>query len=613
MPRPARVLLPLLLTACPAGSGGTDSTDATASGTGEASSGVATGSTSDSAPTSAPTDSGPVTSTDPGSGTGGTEPGTGTSGTSGPDTTTGVTATGDSTGTDASAGSTSDMTGPGSSSSGVMGECTPGAVEDCYSGPADTAGVGLCAAGQRSCDDGGVWGDCTGEVLPAAESCDSPGDEDCDGADPCNGDGGFVWSRTFGANLDESGMRVAFDGAGNLVLAARGKSAIDLGGGPLNAAGGTDLFLARFAPDGEHLWSKRFGDAADQFNDGFALAVDAAGEIALAGDFEGAIDFGGGPLVAQNVGDPFLVRFKPDGGHVWSKAFKTGSYAYPQAVAFDPAGNILLGGYFFVSLDLGGGVMNSAGMVDAFLSKFNADGVHQWSQRFGDANGQYVLGLVTDAASNVYAGGGFQGAVNFGNGPLVSAGGADVFLARFEPNGNAVWSKRFGDAQTQVLRDLAIDGKGRLSFGGEIQGSIDLGGGPIGGNSRGFIAQFDGAGKHLWSHAASDGQANVKGVAVDGLGSVLLTGEFSGASDFGGGALVSEGSSDVFLVKLGPGGQHVWSKRFGDFAGQYGLDTAGSAAGFVAVTGNFAGGINFGGGPVNSKGLTDGLLAVFEP
>ena len=608
MQRSARALLPLLLTACPAGSGGIDTTDGPASSTGGTSTGVATesatGSTTDSAPTSAPTDSG-VTGT--------------STGTSSPDTTsnntTDGTATSDSTGTGESASGT---TGPGSSSSsssstGQPGECTPGDVEDCYSGPAETLGVGQCAAGQRSCDGGGLWGACAGEVLPAAESCDSVGDEDCDGADPCNGDGGFVWSKTFGAALDESGMRVAFDGAGNLVLAAQGKSTIDFGGGPLIAAGGTDLFLARFAPDGKHLWSKRFGDAANQFNDGFALAVDAAGEIALAGDFEGTIDFGGGPMVAKNVGDPFLARFTSDGGHVWSKAFKTGSYAYPQAVAFDPAGHILLGGYFFVSLDLGGGVMNSAGMVDAFIGKFDADGVHQWSQRFGDANGQYVLGLVTDAASNVYAGGGFQGTLNLGNGPLVSAGNADVFLARFEANGNPVWSKRFGDAQNQVLRDLAIDGKGRLSFGGEMQGSTDFGGGPIGGNSRGFIAQFDGAGKHLWSHAASDGQAQVKGVAVDGLGSVLLTGEFSGASDFGGGALVSEGSSDLFLVKLGPAGQHVWSKRFGDFAGQFGLDTAGSAAGFVAVTGNFNGGINFGGGPINSKGLTDGLVVVFEP
>jgi len=603
--------MPMILAACSGDSGGTDATaatdatDSTANGSTAATSGASVDTAS--APTSAPTDGGPESSTGPGTTTeGSTGPGmsTGPGATDGTDT--GGSTEGSST-TDASAGTSG-------TSTGVVGECSPGEVVVCYSGPPGTAGVGLCAAGEQVCDGGGVLGPCEGEVLPAMESCDEVGDEDCDGFDPCGGDGAFVWSRTFGAAGEESGMRIAFDGAGNLVIAAQGTSSIDLGGGVLNSAGGHDLFLGRFSPDGEHLWSKRFGDGAQQFNDGFALAVDAAGEIAVAGDFEGTIDFGGGPLVAKNVGDPFLVRFTADGGHVWSKAFKTGSYAYPQGLAFDAAGALVLGGYFLVSLDLGGGVMNSAGLVDAFVGKFGPDGAHQWSQRFGDAQGQFVLGLVTDAANNIYVGGGYSGAINLGKGPLVSAGGTDVFLARLGPNGSAVWSKSFGDAKPQVLRDLAIDGKGRLSFGGDLQGQIDLGGGPIGdASSHSFIAQLDADGGHLWSHLVSDGQTNLRGVAVDGLGSVLLTGDFGGSNDFGGGKLVSEGGTDLYVVKLGPGGQHVWSQRFGDFQGQIGMDVAGSKTGFVAVTGSFAGGVDFGGGPVNSKGAKDGFLVAFGP
>jgi len=608
--RSARALLPLLVAACTGDSGTTVSTTGTTTGTTT----DGTGATTTTTPTTATTESVTTTTTPTGpdtttSTTPTTDPSdtlitdtTTTTGTTTTSTTSADTTT--TTGTTGAVDSTTDTTGAG---------CKPGDTLPCYSGPQDTQDVGLCEAGERTCD-GGVFGPCVGEVLPAAESCDTPGDDDCDGLDPCGGTGEFQWFKNFGGAGDELGVRLAFDGAGNLVLAARGTSSIDFGGGALQSAGAYDLFLARFDPAGKHLWSKRFGDGANQFDDGYALAVDPTGQIALAGDFQGTVDFGGGPLIAKNVGDPFLARFDPSGQHLWSKAFKTGSYAYPQALAFDPNGNLLIAGYFFVSLDLGGGTMNSAGTVDAFAAKFDPDGAHLWSQRFGDAQGQYVLGLAADPSGDLFLGGGFSGSIDLGKGPLMSAGDNDVFLARLDPAGNAVWSKRYGDAKSQVLRDLAIDGKGRLVLGGDLSGSIDLGGGPLGdASSHPFVAQLDGAGKHLWSRLVSTGGGNLRGLAVDGPGAVLLTGDFSGVGDFGGGNLVSAGGTDIYVVKLGQGGAHVWSRRFGDFAGQIGHDIDGSDAGFVAVTGSFTGGVNFGGGPVNSKGGNDGFLAVFGP
>lgn len=61
--------------------------------------------------------------------------------------------------------------------------CEPGATKDCYNGPSGTQGVGACVGGVSECSpDGSAWGPCEGEVVPAAETCSSIGDEDCDGA-----------------------------------------------------------------------------------------------------------------------------------------------------------------------------------------------------------------------------------------------------------------------------------------------------------------------------------------------------------------------------------------------------------------------------------------------
>ncbi|KFE72517.1 hypothetical protein DB31_0780 [Hyalangium minutum] len=103
--------------------------------------------------------------------------------------------------------------------------CTPGAYELCpYSGPAGTAGQGLCRAGRRQCNVLGTeWSACLGEVLPAAETCQRPFDEDCDGAvnegcscsdyqgQPCYG--GALWTR--GVGICRAGT-VACDLFGNV-------------------------------------------------------------------------------------------------------------------------------------------------------------------------------------------------------------------------------------------------------------------------------------------------------------------------------------------------------------------------------------------------------------
>lgn len=60
--------------------------------------------------------------------------------------------------------------------------CTPNVLDYCYTGPAGTLAVGLCAAGTHQCNAAGTaWGACTGQVLPATESCATGGDDDCDG------------------------------------------------------------------------------------------------------------------------------------------------------------------------------------------------------------------------------------------------------------------------------------------------------------------------------------------------------------------------------------------------------------------------------------------------
>jgi hypothetical protein len=508
-----------------------------------------------------------------------------------------------------------DTTSDTGSSTTAAQECTPDDTQPCYSGPPGTESVGLCAGGQRTCGPGGSWGDCVGEVVPASEDCDSPGDEDCDGVDACAVE--YPWSKSVGGIEWEHGRRVAIDAAGNVVMMvnASGKTAIDFGGGELPGMGGRDVSIVKFAPDGAHLWSKRFAVGVSFFATGWSIAVDDDGRIALVGDYDTTLDFGGGPIASLSDNDGFVAVFDPDGAHLWSTALRTGTFVQPLWAAFDGAGDLVVTGRFLGWIDLGGEPLQGLGDDDVFLVKFDAAGAHQWSIGFGDAGVQSGLGVVTDAAGDIYVGGSFEGVLDPGSGPLVSAGDEDIFLARFDPEGVAVWGKRWGGALEDRLFTLTIDGEGHLGFGGESYGGLDLGDGPLAPGLHQYVAEVDGDGAPQWSRRISPGQTGLQAVAYDGAGALFVTGGLYGdGNDFGGGPLVSQGQGDIFLVKLDGDGQHVWSRGFGDPKHQAPAAVAASATGVVAISGELSGAVDFGDGLHMVAGnFPQAFVAVFGP
>jgi len=65
-----------------------------------------------------------------------------------------------------------------------------------------------------------------------------------------------------------------------------------------------------------------------------------------------------------------------------------------------PNGDVIVAGEFFGSVDFGGGALNTAGNSDIAVARFDASGNHLWSKRFGDFNEQRVTGIAVDDSGN---------------------------------------------------------------------------------------------------------------------------------------------------------------------------------------------------------------------
>jgi len=435
--------------------------------------------------------------------------------------------------------------------------------------------------------------------------------------------GAHLWSYNFGGTGSTDSAittSVAVDGSGNVVVTGNFQGVAYLGGAPLVSSGGQDIFVAKYSATGVHLWSQRFGSTADDY--GYSVAVDSSGNIVVTGSFIGTVGFGGGSLISVGSGfsDIFIAKYSPTGSHLWSKRFGDTGNDRSGDITVDSNGNIVVTGAFVGTVDFGGGALTSvSGTNDVFVAKYTSAGAHVWSKSFGSTGDDRGNGVAVDSSGNVVVTGYFTYAVDFGGGALTSAGLKDIFLAKYSATGTHVWSQRFGGTSLESGNAVGIDNSGNIVMTGHFYGAVDFGGGPLSKPSAAdvFVAKYAPNGTHQWSKVfggtvASDNAVGMS-VAVEGSGNVVITGYFQGSADFGGGALTSVASQDMFLAKYASDGSHTWSRRFGGVSLDQGTAVAIDANKNIVTTGYFNYDVDFGGGVLTSTGGSDLFIAKFGP
>ncbi|HKW14050.1 MAG TPA: FlgD immunoglobulin-like domain containing protein [Candidatus Krumholzibacteria bacterium] len=423
-----------------------------------------------------------------------------------------------------------------------------------------------------------------------------------------------VWSQKYGGVNSQGFGAVAADASGNLYVGGSFYGTVNFGGGNRTSNGGSDIALVKFTSAGAYVWDRTFGDVADaQYATG--VGVDASGNVFFSGVFEGSVNFGGGLLTSAGDRDIFVAKFSPTGTYTWAKRFGTTAEEECQDMVVDITNGVCIAGYTAGSINFGGGVLTNQGSYDAYLARFDGTGAHQWSKRFGDASAQYGAAVTTDHWGNIFFGMTFAGSVDMGAGSVPSAGSFDIGVAQYGSAGGYQWSHSYGDASQQQVNAMAAEEfEGYVYVTGSNFGTVDFGGGPIASAGSGdvFLAKLDCFGGHLWSKGWGDaGDQFGNAVRVDPFNNVYLAGAFDGAINFGGGTLTTAGNQDIFLARLTFNGDHVTSARFGD-ASKYQIPggLASDSAGNLTMCGGFPGTVDFGGGPLTATD-TDAFLVQF--
>ncbi|MDA0206337.1 MAG: SBBP repeat-containing protein [Acidobacteria bacterium] len=340
---------------------------------------------------------------------------------------------------------------------------------------------------------------------------------------------------------------------------------------------------------------------------------------------------------------------------VWAKSMGGTDFEQGTGVAVDAAGTVYTTGHFRGTVDFnpGPGVFNltSAGSEDIFFTRTDSAGNFAGALRIGGVGADYAHGLTTDAIGNIYITGIFEGTVDFDLGasiaPRTSAGGSDVFVAKYESIGRLIWARRFGGPGSDAGRDLLIDDDGNVYITGSFEGLVDFDPGSgtsvrlSNGSADIFVSKLDSAGNFIQARTfgtegfdiaygiAVDSDANeyttgfisgVSGnqlfvqkfgstgllgyvripvrtgsvigrdVAVDESGNAYVTGSFDGLVEFDAFSFLStSGSQNMFVAKFNANGLTEWAHPMGSTGSDSGYGVAVDAGGNVFTTGYFSG------------------------
>ena len=425
-----------------------------------------------------------------------------------------------------------------------------------------------------------------------------------------------LWGTYYGgANYEDQGECSA-DKAGNVFLAGQTYSTNNIassGSYQDTLAGSYDGFLTKFNSAGQRLWGTYFGGGSEEV---MSCIVDTSGNIYVSGDTHSTFGiaspgahqttYGGG------IQDCYIEKFNTAGNRLWGTYYGGAQTDNFGTVTTDKNGNIFLTGQ--TASDTGISTPGSYqpnrynASTDAFLAKFDSNGVRLWGTYYGGELSDVGETCSTDGLGNVYFGGITSSNTNIASPgayqPTYGGGAQDAFLVKFTTGGQRIWATYYGGSLDDKGFGCTTDSSGNICLAGTTNSTNNISSPgcfqPIlGGNYDAFLVKFDSSGQRLWgTYYGGTNFDQAYSCAIGVNNEIFMTGLTSSTNNistfdsyqpvYGG------GSYDAFLVKFDSSGQRLWGTYYGgsgedySFKCSYVTDDTLYMSGITASTNNIA-------------------------
>ncbi|MCZ6688665.1 MAG: SBBP repeat-containing protein [Planctomycetota bacterium] len=352
---------------------------------------------------------------------------------------------------------------------------------------------------------------------------------------------------------------------------------------------GWEAFVVKMRTNGRKLvWATFLGGSGQ--DDAFSIKVDSD-RFVYVGGYTRSLDFPVTDGSSHSGGrfDAFLTKLDPSGSSLAYSGYVGGSGDdFGCSIAIDASGFAYVAGFTY-STDFpttpgAFQVAHRGGVLDGFVAKVDPHGGgHVWASYLGGSSIEYLWAIAVDAIGSAFVTGGTMSRdfpITPGTFNTAYRGAQDAFVVKFLPNGGGlVYGMYLGGTGFDRGFAIAVDASGYAYVGG-VTKSYDF---PVttiaadsiyDGGGDGFVAALDPAGGSLAfaTYLGGTGHDEIRGIAVDYIGRVVLTG-FTSSLDFpvtpGALNISHNGGDDAFVTWLSPDGSFLMDSTF---LGGSGLD-----------------------------------------
>ena len=405
-----------------------------------------------------------------------------------------------------------------------------------------------------------------------------------------------IWTKLLGTSSNDSITSMTTGNDGAIYVGGWTNGNLD---GQSNASG-LEAFLTKFNEDGTKAWTRVLGALGPSEANAITTAPD--GSVYLSG-------YAGGSLNGQsNIGDKdaFVTKFNSDGTTGWTRLVGTSSEDQALAVTAGNDGSVYISGFTRGAID---GQISSGGSADAFITKFNANGVKQWTKQLGTNQLDESRGLAIGMDGAIYVTGttfeSLDGQTNNGDG--------DIFLAKYNTDGTKEWTKQFGSSSRQVAEAVRTGTDGSIYISGYTLGSFDNE--AFNGITDAFLVKYSPDGSNVWTRILGTGLGEVSGSITIGKDSSIYisgytSGVLAGAVNNANTPTFIFGANDAYIARYTQDGTRTWTAQIG-VSGNNGTARALTTGtdGAIYMAGYYSG--NFDG--VQGNGGTDGFITKYAP
>ena len=352
-----------------------------------------------------------------------------------------------------------------------------------------------------------------------------------------------------GTSID-AGNSIAVDALGNVYVTGSYDGTANFGGTSITSLGG--IFIAKYNSSGTIQWVRSAGGTTTDY--ALGIAVDASGSVYVTGYYQGTSTFGGTSIssVGSNA-DIFVAKYSSAGVFQWVRSAGGAGSDIAAGIDVDGSGNVYVTGRYEGTATFGGLFTTSVGNKDIFVAKYNSSGTVQWVRSGGGAGFDEGTSIAVDGLGNVYVTGQHIGTLTFDGTTIVLANHINIFVTKYNSAGTFQWARSAGGTGFDEGNGIAVDASNNVYLTGRYDGTANFGGTLIAsaGGSDVFVAKYNSAGTAQWARSAG-GASNEFGlsIAVYGLGNIYVTGFYNGTARFGGSSITSVGNTDIFVARM---------------------------------------------------------------